>query len=265
MGLALEFRNSQNLFGSVEMDGSGDAHLYLSEIRPGAATVALAGGGAGNVDNGVHYYRVTFVTAAGETEAGVISASLTVTDKTSDGKGALSAIPTGSPDVTARRIYRTKAGENGPYLYVGVVSNNTATTFTDNVADSALGNPAPDQNNTKNKRGSFRNAGNLDVTKGLISVGSVVNSGGIKAGVVALDGTNPTSVAHGFGTAIAAFGCLAASAAPGASTGVVTALINGANVDFYAWKPTTGGAAGNPTMIASTGTENIYYIIVGIP
>ena len=83
------------------------------------------------------------------------------------------------------------------------------------------------------------------------------------AAPVALDGSNPTSVAHGLTTCLAVFVQLVGSAAPGDSTSVLTAVINGANIDVYAWKHTTGGAAGNPTLIASTGTETFNWIAIG--
>lgn len=79
-------------------------------------------------------------------------------------------------------------------------------------------------------------------------------------GVVALDGSGATSVAHGLTTAVAAVVSLAASAAPGDATHVVSCLINGANIDIYPWKPTSGS---DPTLVASDGTENVYWIAVG--
>jgi hypothetical protein len=83
------------------------------------------------------------------------------------------------------------------------------------------------------------------------------------AAPVALDGSNPTSVAHGLTTCLAAFVQLVGSAAPGDSTSVLTCVINGANIDVYGWKPTTGGAAGDPTLVASTGTESFSWFCVG--
>ena len=83
------------------------------------------------------------------------------------------------------------------------------------------------------------------------------------AAPVSLDGSNPTSVAHGLTTCLAVCVQLVGSAAPGDSTSVLTAVINGANVDVYAWKHTTGGAAGNPTLVASTGTETFNWIAIG--
>ena len=53
------------------------------EPAPGVVTAALPGTPvAGNVDNGQHRYAVTFTTADGETQAGTVSAAVTVADKT---------------------------------------------------------------------------------------------------------------------------------------------------------------------------------------
>lgn len=79
---------------------------------------------------------------------------------------------------------------------------------------------------------------------------------------VALDGSNPTSVAHGLTTCVAAFVQLVGSAAPGDSTSVLTCVINGANIDVYAWQ-NTGGT--DPTLVASTGTETFSWFAVGTP
>lgn len=127
------------------------AHLRLDdssyEPAPGAPTVALAGAGAGNVDNGAHRYLVTFVTADGETQAGTVSSAVTVADKTVNGKVSVSGIPLGGSSVTARKIYRTAAG-GSTYLLLATLSDNTTTTYTDNVADSGLGAGAPSTNTT---------------------------------------------------------------------------------------------------------------------
>ena len=80
------------------------------------------------------------------------------------------------------------------------------------------------------------------------------------AAPVALDGSNPTSVAHGLTTCVAVFVQLVGSSAPAASTSVLTAVINGANIDVYAWKPT--GAA-LTDLIASTGTETFNWFAIG--
>jgi len=126
-------------------------HLRLDtsdgEPAPAAPTVALAGVGAGNVDNGAHRYLVTFVTADGETDAGVLSAVVTVADKTTNGKTQVSAIPVGGAAVTARKLYRTVAG-GAVALFLATIADNTTTTYLDNTADSALGVQAPTTNTT---------------------------------------------------------------------------------------------------------------------
>jgi len=126
-------------------------HLRLDtsdgEPAPTAPTVALAGAGAGNVDNGAHRYLVTFVTADGETDAGGWSAVVTVANKTTDGKVQVSAIPVGGAAVTARKLYRTVAG-GSVGLLLTTLADNTTTTYLDNTADSGLGAQAPTTNTT---------------------------------------------------------------------------------------------------------------------
>lgn len=119
----------------------------FQEPGPVAPTVALAGAGAGNVDNGAHRYLVTFITADGETQGGAVSAAVTVADKTVDGKVAVSVIPVGGSAVTARKLYRTIAG-GSTYLFLATISDNSTTTYTDNTADSGLGAGAPSTNST---------------------------------------------------------------------------------------------------------------------
>lgn len=80
------------------------------------------------------------------------------------------------------------------------------------------------------------------------------------AAPVELDGTNPTSVAHGLTTCLAAFAQLVGSVAPGSSTSLLTCVINGANIDVYGWKPT--GAA-LTDLVASGGTETFNWFAIG--
>ena len=117
---------------------------------PGTLTVALAGLGAGNVDNGAHDYVVCFYTASGRSIQSAI-ASVTVTDKTVNGQVAISNIPISTRgDVIGRKIYRTTQagsynGANRWYL-VTTIADNTTTTYTDNIADATI-NPTPSSNN----------------------------------------------------------------------------------------------------------------------
>lgn len=61
------------------------------------------------------------------------------------GRKAGLGIPTGPSGTTARRLYRTKAG-GSEYFLVAEVRDNTTTTYTDAIPDSALIVPAPAQN-----------------------------------------------------------------------------------------------------------------------
>lgn len=114
---------------------------------PGAPTVANGAAGTNLLTAGVYRWKVTFVTAEGETEAGTASAPLTVNPAT-ELPPALSAIPTDATagvTVTARKIYRTVAG-GSVYKLSGTIANNTTTTYTDNIADASLGATAPTTN-----------------------------------------------------------------------------------------------------------------------
>lgn len=135
-------------------DTTNDFLLFIREPNPGAPTVALAGAGAGNVDNGVHRVRVEFTTAAGHSAPGAVSATVTVTDKTVNGQVALTSIPTGSSFVTGRKVYMTRAGGSTYYLLSnGTIANNSATTLTANDTDATLlaSTVIPSGNTTKNQ------------------------------------------------------------------------------------------------------------------
>ncbi len=133
--------------------GEIKAHLRLDdttgEPAPTQPTVALASPAApGNVENGAHRYRATFVTADGETEGGIISSAVTVADKTVNGQVSVTAIPVGGSAVTSRKLYRTTAG-GSTYLLLATISDNTTTTYTDNIADASLGAAVPTTNTTE--------------------------------------------------------------------------------------------------------------------
>jgi len=127
------------------------SHLHLDdsdgEPAPTELTAALAGDGVGNVDDGIHRYKVTFVTADGETEGGTASDALTVADKSTNGIVDLSGIQVGGAGVTARKIYRTVAG-GSTYKLLATISDNVTVIYEDNIADASLGADAPTTNNT---------------------------------------------------------------------------------------------------------------------
>lgn len=123
------------------------ASLPSAPVAPASApTVALAGAGAGNVDNGTHSYKVTYRRLISDTdyaESGpsAVSGTVTVADKTVDGKVSLTAIPTGPSGTSQRRLWRTAAGlaVPGPWKLFATLNDNTTTVYTDNTADAGLG------------------------------------------------------------------------------------------------------------------------------
>jgi len=157
-----DLQYSSVLFDRLAVDSSGNLTIGATEKAPGAATAALAGLGAGNVNNGTHSYKITFVTAGGETDAGAVSGTVTTT--AGDGQVALSAIPTGSVFVTSRKVYRTAAGNavTGPWLLLATIANNTTTTYADNTADASLTTAIPTVNTAIDTRWTFKNSGVFD-------------------------------------------------------------------------------------------------------
>lgn len=123
--------------------------LTVSLRAPDACTAALASPAApGNVDNGTHSYKVTFVNAQGETDGGTLSNPVTVADKTANGQVQLTQIPLGDGTVTSRKIYRTVAGNAAPWKLVATLADNTTKIYTDNTADASLGASEPATNGT---------------------------------------------------------------------------------------------------------------------
>ncbi|MFC2086490.1 hypothetical protein ACFLQ9_02095, partial [Bacteroidota bacterium] len=114
----------------------------------GACTATLAGFGSGNVDNGDHDYKITFISSGGETGAGPSSNSVTITNNTSNGQILVTNIPTSADgSVTGRKIYR-RFNSSGDYLLLTTLNDNSTTTFIDNIANASLGISAPEDNAT---------------------------------------------------------------------------------------------------------------------
>lgn len=125
-----------------ESVGSAKSNV-ITVALPAAPTAALAGDGAGNLENGNHSYKVTFVNALGESSPSAKSNVINVVDKGADGKMALTVIPVGPAGTTARNIYRSAAGDAGPWLLAGTIADNATVVYTDNLADGGLGVAAP--------------------------------------------------------------------------------------------------------------------------
>lgn len=112
-------------------------------------TAALAGAGAGSVDNGAHSYKVVANRGTGRTLPSPASSPVTVVDKTTNGKVTVSrvgALATGD----TWDVYRTAAGADPaiPANFKLVNASPIAaatTTYSDDIADAALGAAPPAQ------------------------------------------------------------------------------------------------------------------------
>ncbi len=124
---------------------STGGYLPACPATPTAApSRALAGAGAGNVDNGAHTYAKTWVDGNGiESGISASASALTVVDKTSDGKVTVGRNET-SPGahIAYWRVYRSKAGTTTPLYLVASVAVGTSS-YTDNTADSSLPTTTP--------------------------------------------------------------------------------------------------------------------------
>lgn len=164
------------LFALVELEGqsasvpefytlhnrtsTGRPKLYVYPTNSGAVTLSLrnykrrvpdfidlpmlaptlAAGDAGAL-TGAYTFKITYVTAVGETEGGTASNSVTLATQ----KANLTEIPVSlSPQVTSRKVYRPIAGDTVSYLLAATIADNTTTVLTGhNVADGALGVAMP--------------------------------------------------------------------------------------------------------------------------
>lgn len=117
----------------------------FSNVRPvncitypsaSAPTVAITGT-PGYVELGLHYYFITFVYPTEETDvSGIGVANVTLTTA---GQVNITNIPLGLSGCTARKIYRSKVGEKWYQAKLLVtISNNTTTTYLDDIADASL-------------------------------------------------------------------------------------------------------------------------------
>jgi hypothetical protein len=100
--------------------------------------------GAAGVLTGKYGYKVSYVNSAlVEGNASTLSTEITL----ASGKGYLYGIPTApaSYGVNARRIYRTKSGSTA--CRVAEITDNTTTTYIDNIPDASVTISAPNDNN----------------------------------------------------------------------------------------------------------------------
>lgn len=113
-------------------------------VYPPTTTATVASNGVGALTaSGDYRYKIAFVnTALVESDVGPVSTTFTIS--TTSGQNRLTSIPVApqSWGVSTRNIYRTVASGT-TFLRVGTISDNTTTTYDDNVADASLGVEAP--------------------------------------------------------------------------------------------------------------------------
>lgn len=138
----------------------------------------------GLVDVGDHYYACTYMTALGETNKGN-SIKITVT---SPNQTVKIGVPVSTdPRVTARKVFRTKAGD--PYYneyYLATINDNTTTEYIDTTADSGLtgsARPVNTRMNTTSKQITLNGVRALfiDYRNTIIGLaaGSKITTGGV--------------------------------------------------------------------------------------
>jgi len=128
---------------------------------PGAPSLELQAGS--ELEVGDYDYRVTLVTANGETTGGTL-AEIATTE--GNERVNLTSIPTGPSGVTARRIYRTAVGGSQLKLVAEIADNGT-TEYLDQIPDATLGANVP----TLNTSGSAGSWGTANITIGDMAVG----------------------------------------------------------------------------------------------
>jgi hypothetical protein len=135
-------RSTIQVFPGVTSSVTLDIRGYVKRLpdlidRPMAPTTVDSG--VAGSPNGAYQYKVTFVTALGETETSAASTSLTVSSK----KITVTVPVSTSRAVTSRNVYRTVASGTA-FKLLTAIADNTTTSYLDNIADGSLTTAAPD-------------------------------------------------------------------------------------------------------------------------
>lgn len=118
---------------------SGFARRYYRTDGGGATYKLMPGAGGGFSSNDGDYSYDTYA----DTALGAAAPTVSTATKR---RLQLSSIPVSSdPNVTARKIYRT-AANGSTFKLLTTISDNTTTTYADNVADASLGATEPASN-----------------------------------------------------------------------------------------------------------------------
>jgi len=184
--------------GGGDVTIGGTMKISPQERLPEAPTAGTPTAG-GAVNDGTHSYKITFVTPSGESLPSAKSNVIT----TSGGNNTvgLTAIPKGGGRCTARKIYRTDAGDAGSWKLIATISDNSTTTYSDTSADAG-GAAAPTVNTTANAfvstvvDSATTTAYTHDTTAALTTAGALLASwrnNGTQKSFIGLDGSLGTS------------------------------------------------------------------------
>lgn len=117
--------------------GTFDIGVNYPLVAPPASLGLALVNAPGNINVGQHFYRVTYITAVGETEFNAQYNNSIITDA---GHGQVTLTIPVSPDyrVTGRKIYRAVTGVTYwlDVKCVATINNNTDVTYVDNLADA---------------------------------------------------------------------------------------------------------------------------------
>lgn len=127
-------------YGGVNYSFTTAKTKVMGAQAPVTGPTAAAPSAGGAVPIGPHRYKVTFVYYESE-ESNGSTASAVQTTTAGVQTIALSALPIGGYGVTARNIYRDN--NDGVYLLLDTVANNTATTYTDVLLIGSTPTPMP--------------------------------------------------------------------------------------------------------------------------
>lgn len=114
-----------------------DTALPMSDPFPSQVNAATPTSG-GSCTAGTHAYYVTFIMPS-SVESELSNKSNIISCTAGNGTVALSAIPVGPLGTTARKVYRTPAGDVGTPQLLTTISDNTTVTYSDTTADGSLG------------------------------------------------------------------------------------------------------------------------------
>ena len=125
--------------GSIPMKYNGEFTRH--GVYPPTATAAAATAATGSVLTGTYRYAYTYVnTALVESDLSPLTATFTAASENIELTGI--GVAPQSFGVNARYLYRT-ANSSAVFKRLATLSNNTATVYTDAIADAALGIVAP--------------------------------------------------------------------------------------------------------------------------